>query len=222
MLADRVAQACQGATLDLRPAGVFAAGHLRGSASFPASELASRTAELPPASGPGVRLLHATAAELAEAERVLTQGTSVWSIVDTLLASAELWSAAEALDFVEMGSHSQRLWAPSPNLARAAEIIEMLHPSRSCNAVDLGCGRGRDCVWLSARGWSCIGVDNQRSFLAHLDAFARREGLHERLHGELIDLRRCDGGVLDRLLVYARVACIEARDSHMPAQHRGV
>ena len=45
-----------------------------------------------------------------------------------------------------------------------AELERFTAPSaRRC--VDLGCGKGRDAIWLASRGWHVTGVDNQQCFL---------------------------------------------------------
>lgn len=47
------------------------------------------------------------------------------------------------------------LWTAEPNRLLAAEVGK-LAPGR---ALDLGCGEGRNAVWLAKRGWSVTGVD---------------------------------------------------------------
>ena len=57
-----------------------------------------------------------------------------------------------------------------------AELERFTAPSaRRC--VDLGCGKGRDAIWLASRGWHVTGVDNQQCFLRALELFAARQGL---------------------------------------------
>ena len=176
--------------LDLRSVDAFEAGHLAGASSFPLSTLAQRTAELPPASCVGLRLLGAPA-ELARARAFLhDEGTTVWTIIDELTATPELWAAAEALGAMALGGDSRRLWLPSPHLPLIVPQLEAVGCVR--RAVDLGCGRGRDCVWLAARGWSVVGVDNQLAFLDHLGAFAARHSLpaEAAVTPQLTDLRK--------------------------------
>ena len=69
------------------------------------------------------------------------------------------------------------------------------------HAVDLGCGRGRDCIWLAQRGWSVVGVDNQPAFLEHLAEFAARQQLGALVRCECRELKK---GKLDPSLLQAR------------------
>lgn len=72
------------------------------------------------------------------------------------------------------------LWGPSPSLA---EWIDKLQARG--HALDLGCGTGRDAVWLAMHGWRVTAVD-------HLpDALDRARSLAE-LHGVALDLRQLD------------------------------
>lgn len=47
------------------------------------------------------------------------------------------------------------VWTANPNRFLVAET-ETLAPGR---AVDLGCGEGRNAIWLAERGWQVVGVD---------------------------------------------------------------
>lgn len=50
---------------------------------------------------------------------------------------------------------SELIWTAEPNRFLAAEV-EDLPPGRG---LDLGCGEGRNSVWLTQRGWEVTGVD---------------------------------------------------------------
>lgn len=72
-----------------------------------------------------------------------------------------------------------RLWRPSPGLLLMEQRGEGKH------ALDLGCGTGRDAVFLVLHGWRVTAVD-------HLpDALDRARTLAE-LHGVELDLRTLD------------------------------
>ena len=47
------------------------------------------------------------------------------------------------------------VWTADPNRFLVAET-EALAPGR---AIDLGCGEGRNAVWLAERGWQAVGAD---------------------------------------------------------------
>jgi SAM-dependent methyltransferase len=50
------------------------------------------------------------------------------------------------------------VWSAEPNRFLAAEAAD-LTPGR---ALDLGCGEGRNAIWLAERGWDVTGVDFSR------------------------------------------------------------
>lgn len=50
---------------------------------------------------------------------------------------------------------SERLWSQEPN--RFVESVAASFPPGS--AIDVGCGEGRNSIWLASLGWDCVGVD---------------------------------------------------------------
>jgi len=140
--------------LDMRTAAAFTTRHLRSSTSMPLSEFAHRTGELPPP--PCDVIVLAEPGEL-EASLARLEG-SKWRVVAALASTDALWEAAEELGATAVGTESRRLWEPSPHLPRVVDEIERLcgvphsDPQHRLRALDLGCGRGRDAVYLAARG----------------------------------------------------------------------
>jgi len=75
---------------------------------------------------------------------------------------------------INMGSN--RLWNINPILY---EIADRTNPS---TALDLGCGAGRDAVWLAANGWEVTAVDRLQTNLDWLKklraAYAPNDAIH--------------------------------------------
>ena len=86
--------------------------------------------------------------------------------------------------------HPTRLWEPSPGLKRFLPAIPsppspLPQRGEGGNALDLGCGTGRDAVWLAMHGWRVTAVDILP------DALERDQALAD-LHGVSLDLRCLD------------------------------
>lgn len=52
-------------------------------------------------------------------------------------------------------SASELIWSATPNATLAGEVAD-LPPGR---ALDLGCGEGRNAIWLAEKGWQVTAVD---------------------------------------------------------------
>lgn len=58
-------------------------------------------------------------------------------------------------DWDQRYSGSELVWSAEPNRFLVAEVA-VLPPGR---ALDLGCGEGRNAIWLAEQGWQVTGVD---------------------------------------------------------------
>jgi len=56
-------------------------------------------------------------------------------------------------------------------------LVELVHPLVPGRAIDLGCGTGRNALWLARRGWEVTGVDGSKVGLTMARDQAAREGL---------------------------------------------
>lgn len=77
-------------------------------------------------------------------------------------------------------------WSPQPN-ALLVEEVAGLHPG---SALDLGCGRGGDAIWLAGLGWRVTAVDVSDVVLATAAEFAARAGVGEGVSWRRHDLTR--------------------------------
>lgn len=132
------------------------------------------------------------------------------------------------------GRHA--LGEPTPALVRLLERYD----GRKLSVLDVGCGQGRDALWLGRRGHSVTGVDNASTGIAQMLDDARQEAL--RVDGIVSDVQTfktdkrfdlivCDrtlhmldaeirGPVLARLLAMANsraAVLVEDERSNMPA-----
>lgn len=73
---------------------------------------------------------------------------------------------------------------PGTVLRRFAEPLE---PGR---ALELGCGKGDDAVWLARQGWSVTAVEISHTALNYVAANAERAGVSDRITLEQHDLSR--------------------------------
>jgi len=75
-------------------------------------------------------------------------------------------------------------WPTEPD-AMLTELAGRLQPGR---ALDLGCGTGRNAIWLARRGWQVTGVDASKVGLAQARAQADNSGVAlELLNEDLLD-----------------------------------
>ncbi len=189
---DRLTRATRApALLDTRHASAFAACHLIGAVNIPQTELRNRSGELPPATDAAGLTVVVTADNSA----AVLEALNAWTIIDAIEENKLLWDAARRLELIEIGAapFDRFLWRPSPHLAPVCALVEQWVPAHTCGgrrAIDLGCGRGRDAIWLASRpGWSVVGIDNQSFFLSHLREFASRQRLgDDEIRGVCLDL----------------------------------
>ncbi len=82
--------------------------------------------------------------------------------------------------------YSEASWPTEPDAAMV-ELVEPLAPGR---ALDLGCGTGRNAIWLARRGWDVTGVDASEVGLAQAQARATEIGVALNLvQDNLLDYR---------------------------------
>lgn len=147
-----------GRVLDVRPGGVFAAGHLKGAVSHPLcpsclpEEVPSLI--LPPRHEPLLVVgqdgqnCDSLARELESRGRV---GVTVLRVeLDTL--------ARLPISMVDKGFNRNHLWAAPEWLL---SNLDLLPPPALGPVLDLGCGSGRAAVFLAERGYRVTGLDRQ-------------------------------------------------------------
>lgn len=188
--------------LDLRPADDFRRVALRGSTSVPLGELPQRWLELPPRER-SFALLVPPGSTLDLPTR--SGETHKWTLTHVFESSNALWEAAAELKLSETPGDfpGPPLWSPCPLLAEHLPDIERrvpllqaggTQPSSSTpppplRCLDVGCGAGRDTVYLASRGHLVRSLDVRSAQLERLAGFAERSGYAGNISCEKVNLR---------------------------------
>lgn len=98
-------------------------------------------------------------------------------------------------EFEDMRADAERFWdkryqAASPHTSgkpgmALRQYVENLTPG---HALELGCGKGDDAVWLARQGWAVVAVEISRAALGIAATNAERAGLAGRITFEQHDL----------------------------------
>lgn len=92
--------------------------------------------------------------------------------------------AADAEEWDERYSRSDRVWSGDPNGALVDEVADR----ERGRALDVGCGEGADAIWLASHGWRVTALDVSAVALGRARTRAAQAGLDiEWLHAGLLD-----------------------------------
>ncbi len=88
-------------------------------------------------------------------------------------------------------------WPSSPDPI----LVELVSPLRPGRALDLGCGPGRNAIWLAAAGWDVLGVDASEVALAQAQERACQAGVRLKLLKADIRTFQPEEGAFDLVVV---------------------
>jgi SAM-dependent methyltransferase len=114
--------------------------------------------------------------------------------------------ALAAAEWDERYAVTGLVWSAEPNQFVAQECA----PLAPGTALDLGCGEGRNAIWLAGRGWRVTGVDFSAVALGKAEVLAAQQG---------VSVRWVLGDVLAELPVGA-VDLVLLAYLHLPVQGR--
>ena len=160
--------------VDVRSKEAFARGHVPGATCLPLCTLPASLCALPPRDTPAthhVTVLGASASDCAAACAHIAAAH-----YDAVVGPPEAMSAAAQTSTAP----SRRLWRPNVTLAECVERVEagLCKAGLPLTALDVGCGSGRDAVFLALRGWARVcGVDSNPRLLGCADTLAELEGV---------------------------------------------
>ena len=122
----------------------------------------------------------------------------------------------DAADWDARYTHENLVWGTAPNRWVVSEL-GALNPG---TALDLGCGEGRNAIWLAAEGWrvtaidfSTVAVERARRLAAETSAHLRRD-LDITWRVEDVTRAEVDRSTFDAVLVsYLQLPAYERRDA---------
>lgn len=95
----------------------------------------------------------------------------------------------------------ERIYAAKaePSGGRVSAVLQRFVEDRTAGtALELGCARGDDAIWLALRGWSVTAVDVSHSAISAAKSSASAAGVHKRTHFVQQDLaERFPDGAFD-------------------------
>ncbi len=102
------------------------------------------------------------------------------------------------LDWDQKYATTELVWGAGPNQFLVGEVGD-LHPGR---ALDLGCGEGRNAIWLAERGWRVTGVDFSEVGLDKARRLAAECGVEvDWVRADLLEYRPA-AGAFDLVIVF--------------------
>jgi len=153
--------------VDLRQADQFALGHISASANFPEDTLFDRLHELPQKSQP-LRLV----AEPQLLSLLNEKLTSKGFLIEAKLEWSEmLASELRSRELLAFGESYCRLWEPAAIIETF--VAQFAKNASGKRALDLGCGSGRDSVYLALNGWQVTAVDYLQAAIGNLAQLAQ-------------------------------------------------
>lgn len=161
--------------LDLRSFDEFKQAHIAGATWMAWPDLTEHLNELP--ASPAELFLVGSAQAIEEASIFLDSKDYQVSgslVVDSF-AAMQAWG--ERLPgLLVSGAQSKPLWSANPLLVEFIEGVELDASSVRPTAIDLGCGGGRDAVFLAKQGWQVTAIDSESRVIKRAKQLAARAG----------------------------------------------
>ena len=195
--------------LDCRPMSAYRRGHIRGATSIPAEEMPQRMHELPKTSQP--LALCGDAVSLSEAREFLTR--KGYQVAEQTELTQQLLSELQEQNKLITGADSLQLWRAAPLIERFVEEMAPTHNIAPGKGLDIGCGSGRDMVYLATHGWEMTGIDYMEAALQRAQALAVTRQVS--IHTECRDLETGTDPFADHADASFDLICV-ARYLHRP------
>jgi tellurite methyltransferase len=192
--------------IDLRSKEDFVLSHWRGTSHFSADNIIDRMFELPKRNQP-LRLIGTYRQITVAQNQLLNKG---YKIAANLEWNKEIEKQLYSLGLIAKGSQSTRLWSPAPIVELFQnKIVNQAHVG---TALDIGCGAGRDSVYLATKNWKVDAVDYLPDALDKVKALAKRNSVEVNCH--LLDLEKNADRLLEKSYRYQLI--LVSRYLHRP------
>lgn len=158
--------------IDIRPQTEFLQGHKQGSVHFDGlASLLDRQYELPETQQ-AMMMVHNTTQTLELQAWVQSKGYNK--------VQFQLWSEAFEQQLKKdhefaTGKSLAYAWRPSALVRRFVEQVSAPKDRVLVRGLDIGCGSGRDLVYLAMHGWQMTGIDLRSEMLEKAQALATRQ-----------------------------------------------
>ena len=158
--------------IDIRPQTEFLQGHKQGSVHFDGlASLSERQYELPETQQ-AMMMVHNTTQTLELQAWVQSKGYNK--------VQFQLWSEAFEQQLKQdhefaTGKSLAYAWRPSALVRRFVEQVSAPKDRVLVRGLDIGCGSGRDLVYLAMHGWQMTGIDLRSEMLEKAQALATRQ-----------------------------------------------
>jgi len=170
--------------LDLRSFEDFKTAHLIDATWMAWPELPEHLNELP--ASPAEFFLVGGAQAIEEASIFLDSKDYkvIGSLVIETPEAMQVWGD-KIPGLLVSGAKSKALWSPNTLLVEFTEQLALDAKTMRPTAIDLGCGGGRDAVFLAKQGWKVSAIDNENRVIKRAKQLATRSGAS-------VNFRCCD------------------------------
>lgn len=160
------------ARVDCRTWAAFCQGHHVDAGWIPVDELPMRMHELPD-TNVSLIVYAANSDELQQANAFFT--SKGYHVVQAITWTSSLAASLHVAGTLALGTQSQRLWQPAPLIARFVSEFMPVHQIQPGEGLDIGCGAGRDTIYLVMHGWRMTGIDRNPDALRRVQQLASRQ-----------------------------------------------
>lgn len=152
--------------IDLRKSEAFRQGHWCGASHFHVDNIIQRMHELPKREN--ALRIYGTKEQVKVAQKILSE--KGYRVKASIKWCESLENYLSSLNLLEKNDLSPRLWSPAPIIEKfQSQFVNNNEPGK---ALDIGCGSGRDSVYIASHGWQVCAIDYLPGALKKVEVLA--------------------------------------------------